>query len=50
MVTDFGEGIAALVAMPKSAAKEPINSNINTKRVAPTLKIGFPLNNLFLYL
>ena len=45
MVNDFGEAIAAFVA---SAAKELNITNINWKGAAPHLKIGLPLNSLFL--
>ena len=52
MANDFGEAIAAFVAMPEtrpiSQPKELITTNINKKRAAPHRKIGLPLNSLFL--
>ena len=52
MVNDFGEAIAAFVAMleTKQIAKPKVlnTTNINRKGAAPDHKIGLPLNSLFL--
>ena len=52
MVNDFGEAIAAFVAMletrPIAQPKELNITNINGKGAAPHRKMGLPLNSLFL--
>ena len=52
MVNDFGEVIAAFVAMPetrpRAQPKELITTNINRKGTAPHRKISLLLNSLFL--
>ena len=52
MVNNFGEAIAAFVAMPETRQivppKELNTPNINRKGAAPHHKIGLPLKNLFL--
>ena len=51
MVNDFGETIAAYVAMPETRQiaqpKEPNTTNINKKGAAPYQKIGLPLKSIF---
>ena len=52
MVNDFGEVIAAFVAKPETRQiaqpKEVNTTNTNKKGAALHLKIGLPLNRLFL--
>ena len=52
MMNDFGEAIAAFVAMPETrqtAQPKELNTiNINRKGTEPHRKIGLPLNRLFL--
>ena len=50
MLNDFGEAIAAFVAMPETRQtaqpKELYTTNVNWKGAAPHRKIGLPLNRL----
>ena len=52
MVNDFGEAIAAFVAMPEQdqiAQPKKLNTtNINRKGAAPHREIGLPLSSLYL--
>ena len=54
MVKNFGEAVAAFVAMPETRQivppKELNTTNINRKGAAPHRKIGLSLNSLFLQL